>query len=235
MKKKSLKDISEMISKNYGYKFNDSFNFDNIYINNILSLYEEICFDYFKEKLMPHKLANQNSEINDPVNDLQLITKKDISKATKKFVMRYCLGDYDKKENILKNMKIDNMFLKRDIWKKEIFNSPKFKEDCEKLKSLNIENDNYLDNYFLYNIINENDSESPEKPKETESNEIPDNNEGGEEDKNNHQEDEPKNINVSDDEQKNGSEDGDDRKFDNDGYDDNNYGNENSEDDDSSG
>ena len=33
--------------------------------------------------------------------------------------MRYCLGDYDKKENILKNMKIENMFLKRDIWEKK--------------------------------------------------------------------------------------------------------------------
>ena len=39
--------------------------------------------------------------------------------------MRYCLGDYDKKENILKNMKIDKMLLKKDIWEEKILNLKK--------------------------------------------------------------------------------------------------------------
>ena len=56
--------------------------------------------------------------------------------------MKYCLGDYDKKK---KNMKIDKIFLKRDIWEEKLFTNPKFQDDCEKLKKLNNEKDNYLD------------------------------------------------------------------------------------------
>ena len=97
----------------------------------------------------------KNEKIKDFINNLDLLKKNVISKATKKYLMRYCLGDYDKKENILNNMKIDKMFLKKDVQEKEIFNAPKFKEESEKLKKLNIENNNYIDKYLFYNIIRE--------------------------------------------------------------------------------
>jgi hypothetical protein len=168
----SFKNISKKISIKYGYEINESLHFDDIYTDNILSIYEkfeEICFDYFKEILKPVELTNEKDKtIEDYLNNLELIKKDEISKAAKKYLMRYCLGDYDKKENILKNMKIDKMFLKKDIWEEKMFNDPKFKEESEKLKKLNNENDNYIDNYFLYNIINA--SKSEEKDKKIQSN-----------------------------------------------------------------
>jgi hypothetical protein len=162
----SFKNISKKISIKYGYEINESLHFDDIYTDNILSIYEkfeEICFDYFKEILKPVELTNEKDKtIEDYLNNLELIKKDEISKAAKKYLMRYCLGDYDKKENILKNMKIDKMLLKKDIWEEKIFINPKFKEESEILKKLNIENDNYLDKYFLYNIINEITNEEKE-------------------------------------------------------------------------
>ena len=167
--KVSFKDIAEMIFKKYGYKINEILHFDDIYVNNILSIYEkyeEVCFQYFKELLIPKNLTNEkDNDIKYYLNNLELIKEDDISKATKKYLMRYCLGDYDKKENILKNMKIDKMILKKDIWEEKIFNNIKFKEDCEKLSKINIENDNYLDKCFLFNIIN--DIKSVEKEVKT--------------------------------------------------------------------
>jgi len=155
----SFKNISEMIKKKYGYEINESLHIKDIYVNNILSVYEkseEICFYYFKDILISENLINEKDEtIKDYLDKLELIKFDDISKATKKYLMRYCLGDYDKKENILNNMKIEKMFLKKDIWEEKIFTNPKFKEECEKLKKLNNENDYYLDKYFLYNIIND--------------------------------------------------------------------------------
>ena len=59
-------------------------------------------------------------------------------------------------------MKIDKMLLKKDIWEEKIYINPKFKEESEILNKLNIENDNYLDKYFLYNIINEITNEEKE-------------------------------------------------------------------------
>lgn len=112
---------------------------------------------------MPEKLINEKDKaIKDSLSNLELIKDDVISKAAKKYLMRYCLGDYDKKENILKNMKIDKMLLKKDIWEEKIFINPKFKEESEILNNLNIENDNYLDKYFLYNIINEITNEEKE-------------------------------------------------------------------------
>jgi hypothetical protein len=168
----SFKDISEMIEKKYGYEIKESLHFDDIYVDNILDVYEkyeEICFQYFKEILMPEKLKNEKDKaIKDSLSNLELIKDDVISKAAKKYLMRYCLGDYDKKENILKNMKIDKMLLKKDIWEEKIFINPKFKEESEILKKLNIENDNYLDKYFLYNIIIDNISEVETPSQESE-------------------------------------------------------------------
>ena len=155
-----LENISEILLKKYDYEIDKSFNLNDINANNIICIYEiieEKCFKYFKNILIPQNLRNdKDNTIDDFLENLNLIKKDVISEATKKYLMRYCLGDYDKKENILKNMKIDKMFLKRDIWEESIFKDLKFKEECEKLKKLNNENDNYIDKYFLYNIFNDN-------------------------------------------------------------------------------
>lgn len=71
---------------------------------------------------MPEKLKNEKDKaIKDSLSNLELIKDDVISKAAKKYLMRYCLGDYDKKENILKNMKIDKMLLKRYMGRKNIY------------------------------------------------------------------------------------------------------------------
>ena len=123
-------------------------------ISSLSIIYEE------NKILIPENLTNEKDEtIKDYLDELELIKIDDISKATKKYLMRYCLGDYDKKENILKNMKIEKMFFKKDIWEEKIYFNPKFKEEYEKIIKLNNDNDNYLDKYFLYNIINDNERE----------------------------------------------------------------------------
>lgn len=88
--------------KKYGYEINESLHIDDIYVDNILSVYEkyeEICFQYFKEILMPEKLINEKDKaIKDSLSNLELIKDDVISKAAKKYLMRYCLGDYDKRK-----------------------------------------------------------------------------------------------------------------------------------------
>ena len=215
----SFKDISEMIKKKYGYEIEQSLHIADMHANNILSAYEkyeEICFKYYKEILIPGDLTNEKDKtIEDYLNKLELIKKDDISKATKKYLMRYCLGDYDIKKNILKNMNIDNMFLKRDIWEEEIFSSPKFEEECQKLKKLNNENNNYLDKYFLYNIIKDHKIETQNPKIEINNVEV---------EKNEDKEEKIKEETHSPDGDNNKNENNDEEKVNDDGY---NYNNEN--------
>ena len=76
-----------MISIKYGYEINESLHLDDIYVDNILAVYEkyeEICFQYFKEILIPEKHINEKDKaIKDTLNNLELIKNDVICKAQK--------------------------------------------------------------------------------------------------------------------------------------------------------
>ena len=94
----------------------------------------------------------------------------------KKYFLRYCLGDYEKRENIFNNMKVEKIFSKIDIWGKNIFEDSKFDAEQKKLKSFN-EIENYLINIlFKKNIAEQNDPNSGNLKFNIYPDEEPDNN-----------------------------------------------------------
>jgi hypothetical protein len=173
-KKISLKTLVNAIKKD-GYNIEPNFPCNNICISNVFSLYEiieEIYFDKNKNNIKPNKIENNKKEDVEKYfeKDNLLIDKEKISNAVKKYYLRYCLGDYEKKEDILKNMDMDKL-MKDDIWEEEILKKEQFKNEFKELKILNGNNNNYLINYLLDDIFkNEEVDENPEPEEEEESN-----------------------------------------------------------------
>ena len=172
-KKISLKTLVNAIKKD-GYNIEPNFPCNNICISNVLSLYEvieEMYFDKNKDDIKPNKVENNKKEDVEKYfeKDNLLINKEKLSNAVKKYYLRYCLGDYEKKEDILKNMDMDKI-IKDDIWEEEILKKEQFKEEFEKLKTLNGDNNNYLINYLLNDIFNmdEEVENNPDEPEEEE-------------------------------------------------------------------
>ena len=84
--------------------------------------------------------------------DKNILLNQDlIIKGIKRFIVRYCLGNNIGNNPILKNIKLEDIFSKQDIWSKNILTDKKFKEEKNKLISLN-QKENYLLIYF-YGII----------------------------------------------------------------------------------
>ena len=173
----SLKEICDNIEEEIGYnKINKKLINSEIYIDEILYLYENIeekMFDILNEiflkdeKLKQENLKNKKKEEIDEYfksNKYLLLTKDIILKAIKKYIMRYCLGDYEKEEEILKNINSKKIFNKEDIWDNKIFNDTKFKEECNKLIEFNNNDNDNLEQYFLDLIFNgEEEEEEKEK------------------------------------------------------------------------
>ena len=128
-------------------------------------------FDKNKDDIKPNKVENNKKEDVEKYfeKDNLLINKEKLSNAVKKYYLRYCLGDYEKKEDILKNMDMDKI-IKDDIWEEEILKKEQFKKEFEKLKTLNGDNNNYLINYLLNDIFNmdEEVENNPDEPEEEE-------------------------------------------------------------------
>ena len=171
-KKFSLKNLSGMLNR---YKVHNLLNSNDYYIENIFEIYEIVemkCFDIFKDIFTGDKNLNskylkigekKKNEIKEYFeSDDLLLDENIIENAIIKFLLRYCLGDHENSEEILKNMNIDKIFLKEDIWDEKILNDKKFQEEIKKLKSLNNGNNKFLEKYFLSNIfkIEEKDSGS---------------------------------------------------------------------------
>ena len=127
-------------------------------INQILSLYEiieENVFDVLtkklKEKIIEDKVINipeeKENETTNEINKTSLIKEDLLMKGLKKYIVRYYLGDNEGDNNILNNIKLDDIFNKLDIWNKNIFNEEKFNEDKNKLCSIN------EDNCLLYHLF----------------------------------------------------------------------------------
>jgi hypothetical protein len=173
-KKISLKTLVSTIKKD-GYNIEPNFPCNNICISNVFSLYEiieEMYFDKNKNNIKPNKIENNKKEDVEKYfeKDNLLIDKEKLSNAVKKYYLRYCLGDYEKKEDILKNMDMDKLMKDDNIWEEEIIKKDQFTKEFEKLKTLNGNNNNYLINYLLNDIFNMNEEvdENPDEHEEGE-------------------------------------------------------------------
>ena len=180
----TLKNLSNYLN---GYNIHKVLNTENYHIENIMELYEYIeieKFDNFKEIFMsdqilnPNKLKNKKKkEIKKYFTKKKILINEDIITVTmKKYLLRYCLGNYEEKEKILNNLIIKNLFVKSDIWDEKIFNKKQFKKESKKLISLNEGND-YLKKYFLksiFNIPNAEDESSDEENEDEEDEEDED-------------------------------------------------------------
>ena len=83
--------------------------------------------------------------------------------------MRYCYGDYEKEEEILKNINAEKIFNKEDIWDNNIYNAPKYQEEIKKLIDFNNNGKDNLEQYFLVLIFKgEEEEEEEEEEKEKE-------------------------------------------------------------------
>ena len=143
-------------------KINDEFK--NLFIdlklniNQIYALYEiieEKAFEYLIEKIKDETKEYETEKENDlfkKIIDNNIILKEDILiKSIKKYIIRYCLGDNNGKDPILKKVKFEDIFNKIDIWGEAIFNDEKFKDESRALIS-EYQKDNNLLIYF-YEII----------------------------------------------------------------------------------
>ena len=174
-KKISLKEICQTLEENGYNKLYDKIKNSEIFINDIIYLYEfieEKVFNKFTNiksrdnKLREESLKNEKKkELNEyfKSNNL-LLTKNILITAFEKYILRYCICDYEKEEEILRNFNIKKIFNKEDIWDNKILNNPKFKEEKDKLISFN----NDLEQYFLCLIFDIGEEEEETKKEEEE-------------------------------------------------------------------
>lgn len=101
----------------------------------------------------------KEKEIQNEISNNSILNEDLLIKTLKKYIVRYCLGDNSGINNWY-NIKLDDEFNKIEVWDKNIFNNEKFKEDKNKLISINNE-DNCLLNYLFMKIfeIVENDEQ----------------------------------------------------------------------------
>jgi hypothetical protein len=200
-KKLSLKEICENIEENLGFKINEIFYNDEVYINDILPIYEileEKNFQFYKEIFQNDKKCEQEIFENKKKEELDsyfkknkddlLLSKNIICKAFQKYIMRYCLGNHDKEGEILDNLDSYKIFKKEDIWDKEQFSNEKFKKESNKLTFYNEEDLDNIAQYFLDLLLNDNDKEEEEKEDSEDSKSVKSNKSGS------------KKSNLSDDE-----------------------------------
>ena len=212
--KMSLKEFCEKLEK-YGYKkLNKILNNSEIFINDILYLYEEIetkIFEIIKNeisndiKLKPENLKNEKKEEikkyfeeNDKLN----LTEDIILNAFEKYILRYCYCDYEKDEEILNNLNAKKIFNKEDIWDKKLFNNSIFQQEMNKLLfDFNKNNSDNLEQYFLNLIFNkeeENEEEQKEKEEKEEGEDGSDSENNKDEEEEDNKSDRSKDSNNSD-------------------------------------
>ena len=150
---------------------------DKLNINHIFALYEiieEKAFKYLMKRIKDEleKYEGEEAkekEFEDIFDKNSLINEKLLVKNITKYIVRYCLGDNNGNNQILKNIKFEDVFKKIDIWGKITFNDAKFKDESNKLCSLN-QKENCLLKY-IFGIIYKGYFESEEESESKESSE----------------------------------------------------------------
>ena len=139
-------------------KFKNLFENLKLNINQIYALYEiieEKAFHNLLEKIKDETTEYETEKENElfkKIIENNTILKEDILiKGIKKYIIRYCLGDYNGKKPILKDVKFEDMFNKIDIWGETIFNNEKFKEESKTLISEYHKDNNLL--IYCYEIV----------------------------------------------------------------------------------
>ena len=153
--------------------------FDNIEyklnISQIFSLYEKIeekafnvLIEEIGEETKKYESITNNekieNEIKNIINDNSLLNQDLIINGIKKYIIRYFLGDSTSNNpHHLENIKFDDIFNRVDIWGKNMFDDKRFKDESNKLCTLNKnENNNLL--IFFYGIIFKKENEPDSSP-----------------------------------------------------------------------
>ena len=160
----SLEYIAKIIQKS-NYQINDSLmdllRQNDIHINNLLFLYQKIeikCFEYLTEEIKNQFNDNNvNEETNNKIieyfkNDKLLLNEIIILDSIKKYILRYCIGNYQNKNDIPKYIDLEKILNKTDVWDDKIYNNDNFKEEKTQLININNEN-NCLMKYFLNKLF----------------------------------------------------------------------------------
>ena len=175
----SLKYITKVIERS-NYKINESLidflSDENIHINHLIYLYENIeikCFDYMTDEVCNEiKDLNIKEENITKINEYfktdkepkLLLNENLIINCIKKYILRYCIGNYQEKSEIVKNINLANILNKADIWSDEVYKNDKFKDEVNNLMNMNDED--CLMNYFLSKLFKKKKDEIKEEKKE---------------------------------------------------------------------
>jgi hypothetical protein len=139
---------------------------DGFGINNLLYLYEKAeikYFDYISEEISKNNNIIQENVKNiedyfKEKNDQLLIKEITFLDIVKKYIMRYCIGDNIKKDEIIKNIDINKILSKKCLWYFIIFKNNKeeiINDEINKLLKLN-ETENSLIKYILKKLLTSN-------------------------------------------------------------------------------
>ena len=124
----------------------------SLFISHLFQLYEFIelkAFDYLtkeikqqlnkKDLILERKI--QEKVLNHFKKGNQLINKETLLNSVRKYIIRYCLGDYEDKNKILDKMyyNFEDIFKRVDIWEEKIFNDKRFNDESKELININKE------------------------------------------------------------------------------------------------
>jgi hypothetical protein len=155
--------VNELLSE-FLKNYNDGFG-----INNLLSLYSKAeikYFDFISEEISKNNIIIQENikNIEDffkEKNNELLINELVLLNGIKKYIMRYCVGDNQNKNEILKKIDLKNILEKQSIWDNFDLNNEKIKNEINKLLELN-EGDNIM-KYIFKKLFGSKKSEQKKK------------------------------------------------------------------------
>ena len=145
---------------------------DGFGINNLLYLYEKAeikYFDYISEEISKNNNIIQENikDIEDffkEKNDQLFIKEITLLDIIKKYIMRYCLGDNQNKNEIIKNIDMTKIIEEKSVWIFIDINDEKeemVKNEKNKLLELNEENN--LMKYVFKKLFGSKKSEQKKK------------------------------------------------------------------------
>ena len=167
--KTSLYFIASILEKN-NYEIEENLKImlnnliDGLFIKHILFLHEKLEIKYFNElndEIKNNLRININGENTDNISEYfeqenLLITQEVMEDAIKKYILRYCLGNYSNDNGAFNFDDIENIFKKDDLFSNRITENERFKEEVSKLIELNQKKEhNYVLQYLFENIFSD--------------------------------------------------------------------------------